>query len=203
MDIIKFCAGDDDVRTYMHSPIQLDECIAATNGHVCIFDTKPSITASRYAIAVGTLARMQELFNECMSLQKWIAHNPLPLPEKLDCKYCKGTGELTKKECPECNGHCYVDLCNDYSDYTIECDTCDGTGTVKATEKPLPVCEACNGEKQIWDERITLIVEGVRISPTYYNLIKDAPNLKLAVKDEHMLYFKSGQYIGALMGMRQ
>lgn len=203
MDITKFCAGADDVRTYIHSPIQLDECIAATNGHVCIFDTKPSITAPRYAIAVGTLARMQELFNECMSVKKWIAHNPLPLPEKLDCKYCNGTGQLTKKTCPECDGACCVEFENDFNAYEVDCDTCGGKGVVIVDEEPLPACEACNGEKQVWDERINFIVEGVRISPVYYSLFKDAPNLKIAIKDEYMLYFKSGQYIGALMGMRQ
>lgn len=203
MDITKFCADEDDVRTYMGSPIQLDACIAATNGHICIFDTKPSITAPRYAISVGTLARMQELFNECMSVQKWIAHNPLPLPDKLDCTYCNGTGHLTKKNCPECGGDCYVSFENDFNEYTVSCETCYGKGVVIVHEEPFPVCEACNGEKQVWDERITFIVEGVRISPVYYSLFKDAPNLQLAVKDERMLYFKSGQYIGALMGMRQ
>lgn len=203
MDITKFCANNDEPRHYMANPVQLDECVVATNGHICIFDTDPIVKGSVGEAPVTTIELMNRLYLECLKAENWSLHTPIDLPEKLECTYCKGTGELTKKECPECNGHCYVDLCNEYSDYTIECDTCDGKGTIKATEKPLPVCDACNGEKTVWDDRITFMVGGVRLSPGYYALFRDLPDLQMAIKDQHMIYFKSGKYIGALMAMRQ
>lgn len=203
MDITKFCAGSNDVRSYLSRPIQLDRCVAGSDGQICIFDTCPSYSAIKDGVPASILVRVQEIFNECLAVQNWTLHKPQPLPEKLDCTYCGGTGKLTKQTCPECEGACFVDFENDFNSYVVDCDTCNAKGTTKVHKEPFPTCEACNGEKQLWDWRVSLIVEGILLSPHYYSLIRDLPNLEIAAKDEHMLYFKSGKYIGAVMGMRQ
>jgi hypothetical protein len=203
MDITKFCADKNEVRTYLSRPIQLESCVAATNGHICVFEAGSKANASDgSSVPSSTLSRLSEFYAECISETNWIKPKQATLPEKLDCRSCDGSGRLSRVRCPECDGDCYVSFENEFSDYTIECDTCGGKGTVKASGEPLPVCDECNGEKQVWDDRVHFIVDGICLNPHYYSLLCEMPDLKISIKDR-MVYFKSTQFTGILMAMRQ
>jgi hypothetical protein len=54
------------------------------------------------------------------------------------CPRCKGDKNAKPQECPECSGCGVVEFDNEYSDYEVECKTCDGLGKIN-------MCGKCHG----------------------------------------------------------
>lgn len=109
-DLHQFCAGEDDVRYYIHQPWSRGEWTYATNGYIIV--------------RVARLADVDE--NEkAPNAEKIFADSkqtefiPVPecaMPEDVECDTCDGDGE---HECGKC-------------DNKHECGDCDGEGMVQA-----------------------------------------------------------------------
>jgi hypothetical protein len=130
IDLQPFCAKRD-IRTYLNTPLSLDNYTYASNGHLLIrvdrrndtpeYDNIPEkLTDSFRSLPEQAL---QKLGTETGTLR--LAEFE---PELTICNECGGTG-LTHV-CPECEGTGDITLESEFNDYNVDCISCDGTGTV-------------------------------------------------------------------------
>ncbi|RVU32676.1 hypothetical protein [Neptunomonas marina] len=200
VDLKHWCAGEDDRRTYLREPMLHKGFAVATNGHVIILVpvlegssaglATPNAGVARFIDAHG-FTEMQELNPLSDSIQS---------PEMSTCTECEGTGHVTDLTCRECNGKGTVEFENAYNDYKVECASCNGSGKTRLAGE----CTACNATGKRYRDHDFVDIEGIKIQPKYFNLLKSLPgNLSVqGAPPSRMLYFHSTEGMrGAIMGM--
>lgn len=109
-----------------------------------------------------------------------------PFPEILkivghDCHQCKGTGNVTEKECPECEGDGDVYWETNRHKYEAECQECDGRGKIRTTDPNGETCEECDGTG-IVAEMKRISVDGFDFDSNLLYHFQKFPNVKIGAK---------------------
>lgn len=94
---------------------------------------------------------------------------PVPAVEVQPCKYCNG--KVVNYTCHECGGSGYVNLANDFHEYNIECETCEGSGEAIC-------CPFCNMTGVNADGLVS--IGNAHFKANLLHLIKDLPNIKIS-----------------------
>jgi hypothetical protein len=190
IDLNYFC-GKCDIRTYLNTPLSLDNYTYASNGHLLIrvdrrndtpeYDNIPEKLADSFRSLPEQA--LQKLGTETGTLR--LAEFE---PELTICNECGGTG-LTHV-CPECEGTGDITLESEFNDYNVDCISCDGTGTVSdnkiellrsfnlqhpGVNKAPNRCQSCAGTgKRPKEEKF--VVGETTLATDYLRLFKTLPN---------------------------
>lgn len=165
MNLNGFCADGNDVRDYLRAPFNYEGYTYASNGYAIVRVPLLPEYLTNDKIKPGKLFDA----NAGHDLQ------PLPVyekPELKPCKTCEGTGKISL--CPECDGNGELEVSSDYSEYTVQCKSCDGDGTATGDSK---VCDRCQGSGK--EKKIPIKVGSVYIALDYLELIETLPNLRM------------------------
>lgn len=143
IDLMRFCANDNDAREYLRKPWKHGEWVYATNGHLCVrvpATTMPDATECDKAPPAHNLFTKHIEQRECEFL-------PMPkMAPLLKCSACYGKGYVFARKCPSC-----ADGTFDHYGMTYDCLYCEnskaGPGWVdsedeNATRRP---CDSCDG----------------------------------------------------------
>src|SRR3990172_12374008 len=168
----KFCATDA-LHPNLATPWSAGEYSLATNGHVLIRVPRLADVPERDD-APGT----DSLF-PYKEPPAWYplavmpnVEGPAPITEKT-CPDCNGTVGEEGADCPECDGDGIVEFDNLYSDYEIDCKTCDG-------ERKIKKCETCKSTGKIEVKSLNPVaVAGAHFQLHYLLLLKGLPNCNI------------------------
>lgn len=175
INLKQFC-GIDEFRLYLNKPGNIDDKTIATNGHILIRIPKDD----RYDEIEGSFRKSVITFTESFSDRKWISSVKFKMPKPVPCEYCNETGHAEGEEC-ECCGAGNKNL-----DTEEICPYCLGLGKEYSS----------TGEDQ--DEII-----GFPLAPRYLALIETLPNIEISPdKEKRILYFRSGEIDGILIGTK-
>ncbi len=141
--------------------------------------------------------------NEWFSKEREYQTLSVKMPKKVACHDCEGKGKASRKECRECKGKGEVFLNNDFHEYDCQCQSCGGDGEI-ITPGGDDDCENCSGKGKYWPRYTRVEFLGLHIDANYLAKIIDLPNLVVSADTgEQYLYFKSGDAVGVIKGMRQ
>ena len=131
----------------------------------------------------------------------------IALHDKSVCSICQGNDLADTAHCGECDGNGGLDIDGDFHTYTVECKSCGGEGERHFTgTDPVngPIdCDQCHGSGQTFDRDEFVVIKGVHIHPKYAELIFSLPDLHVSGdRSQNMLFFKSCEHIGVVMGTR-
>ena len=120
LDLERFCADQNDPRSYLHKPWRDGGWVYATNGHlvVRIADNGARDTPER----TDKHPNVREMFRKYIEDRacEFLVMPPIPEPKK--CTHCDGTGFAWAKNCPDC-----VDGEFTHGDYDYDCKNCMGS----------------------------------------------------------------------------
>ena len=181
IEILKrFCDSASD-RDYKKSPFTVGDFTYATNGFY-IIEAAACIPAES-----GTMKMLPEKLQEpwkFMTEQQSNATEFCEFPEELPavkqkmCRLCDGTGRNTP--CRECCGYGVVSFSNEYHNYEMECQNCDGDGYVSGKEK---VCGSCHGAGK-YEEQTGIKLNHMEVDARFLRNFVGLPNLKLWLPKE-------------------
>jgi len=158
LDLSKFCVKDSE-RHGMNHPFTQNGKTWATNGWLAIgVPERADVPANDHAPDIS----------RCHPTTPPEVWYDIPVVDVQPCKFCKG--KIKDFTCPECNGRGVVNLANYYSEYNMDCNTCDGNGDVDE-------CIHCAGTGYDSDKQTD-------IGNTTFNnralmLIVDLPNVQI------------------------
>lgn len=183
----------NDIRTILKLPFNHAGKTFASNGHImAIFPLQ-----TQYPPLEKDFQFVDRIIN-AIETSEFIPMPKIDMPEQIDCGNCQGTGKAINVDCEECEGVGELTFSNDYHDYDVTCDTCNGDGVI--TKIGNGVCDNCKGTGKRYDSRNAAMVNGVTINTNYLNLIINAPDLLICAQpDQNRLLFKSGQVSGVIM----
>lgn len=197
MKLQDFCATNDS-RDYLKSTFEVAGHSIGSNGHWMAFIKGHN----------GDSAEIPEFVHDrilsLIETSHELNYESLPSlvePEKVDCHVCKSSGHSESVLCPECEGDGSVELKNDYNTYYhIECKSCGGFGH-KTTTDTESVCSHCNGTREAYLPTCTMDFEGVLLNPRYLIPVSKLPKVEVAaLSDKSLLFFRSGDLNGVIMG---
>lgn len=157
VDLKTFCMAQEDVSIInMMEPWSDKRYTYASDGKLLIR------VPMRSEVQVnGCLNKEIEKFNIIMERPVSCDPQSIPdLPGSKPCPKCNGSGVVYVAVCPECDGDGHVYFSNDFSHYEFGCESCCGSGRVKAKLGESMVCEECEGEKIDFDFELTRIEIG-------------------------------------------
>jgi DnaJ-class molecular chaperone len=190
--IERFCASNDS-RSYLNEPFQVGDLIAASNGHVLIFHPGSGAKENNNKASMGGVNTLLKTIDETTT--KKAPH--IKKGDQIDCAECGGRGTGSVGQCSLCDGDGDCPHCG------TTCPDCDGDGQVFDASMD-GICSDCNGDGKVYPKWDFVQVSGVYINPNYWALISNLPDLKTAkASGQLMLVFKSGEYKGAIMGVRK
>ena len=192
----KFCATDAG-HINLATPFSKGEYSYATNGYILIRVPRLADVPERDdAPSTDSLFPYKDP-PEWFALTEIAMPDVAPITEKT-CPDCNGIVGEEGAECPECDGDGIVEFDNRYSDYEIDCKTCDGEGKIKK-------CETCNSTGKIEVKSLNPVaVGGAHFQLHYLLLLKELPNCKIGPAEKPMgqapFQFDGGD--GLLMPMK-
>lgn len=196
MELQKFCARDDDPRSYLKAPWTHKGFTYATNGHIVVRVPAPNGVDAVFDHKVAESAR-------CM-FDKARADGFGPLPEfKMadPCRVCDGAGKYKQVECHVCDGE--GEFIHHHEMY--ECQTCDGHGMLpdhdgEYKDSKLMDCVFCYGKGY---QSKHIAVNDAGFQSYYLGWIKDLPGLQITTSGpDQAMHFKFDGGSGLLMPMR-
>ncbi len=193
-DLLSFC-GKDDITQHLNKPFNFDGRTIASNNHILV--SIPEING--HEEIKESLKHMANKIINFKGSYHPIDKDAICFPEKTCCETCEGSGNSSRKTCDECSGYGFVESDSDYNFYEVDCKTCHGRGSVFVKSKEI--CQDCNGEGSCFKPYSHVIVLGIPINPNYLKQIMNIGGVEFFAEDM-MLYFKSGEVKGAVMGMR-
>lgn len=194
--------GKNDIRAWMHQPIQINGRLAATDGKSVFFTNEPSDLPDPETTAIEKIKQLLDMAADA-------DFRPMPkltFPEMPDCVRCGGSGKHSLKDCPECGGFGTAEAETDYNTYEVECRMCSGGGKIDS-KKSGQDCESCAGQGKRWTENDRMKVEGLPcdMNPGLMSRIADVEGIQIATIDNGEVYglaFKCADGLGIIMGMR-
>jgi len=210
MNFESFCAAATDIRDYLRTPFKVDGYAVASDGHR--FICRPLDGELLPAPPSNVNKTLSELIAKCCSQAGFVSLPKFTLPEKRNCGICKGIGTVLVVECPECDGEGKIEAESPYNALCdLECKTCAGDGK-EIQAGGSEQCPECDGDGKTWDKHAHVNVLGIKLDPRYLLAISDAPDLRIKPGllrprgigefEDGLLLFRSGDYKGAIMGMR-
>lgn len=181
-----------DYRTYLKKPMNHNGKTIATNGHILI-----AVPQEReYAQPSEKLSMMIDSILDYQGEYTPLDYK-LPIPRKVTCHICNGTGHVETIICKECNGEREIEFHNGYHTYTHDCKSCDATGF---TQKEGP-CENCEATGKVLPPNAHVNVCGITLDPKYYRVLrKVAPDISVSADTENkVLHFRNSDCEGAMM----
>jgi hypothetical protein len=191
-----FCPTE--MRAYLQAPVRVNGKVVASTGHICIVvpDTEQetiNCPEDKKESFIKLLGKINENHN-FVSIP-----TDLVMPVKSTCAVCGGTGKAAETLCKECHGDGEVELESDYNEYSCECKSCDGMGTL-IEKGGDDKCQRCHGEGSLYNERDYVTVLGVHVNPNYLNLIINVPEIGVfSCPEKRELHFKLGDVRGIIM----
>lgn len=146
----KFCSKHS-WKTFMEKPFVFQGKTYATDGYLLVRVEEELEGVSPYS--EFPFEAIQENFNKPL-------REPLNLKQfeseeiREQCNHCGGTGKVTT--CPECEGSGEIELDSGYNFYSVECQTCGGTGEYSDPEGD-ETCENCDGEGTVSVRKLVTI----------------------------------------------
>lgn len=117
------------------------------------------------------LEKIQENFNS--PLRETLLLNQFETDEVREtCNHCKGNGKVTI--CPECEGSGEIELDSGYNFYSVECQTCGGTGEYSDPDGD-ETCENCDGEGSVSIRKLVTIGQSNFDNRLLNKLIQNLP----------------------------
>jgi hypothetical protein len=169
IDLQKFCHKNNNT---MNRPWTKLNYTYATNGFILV--RVPAV----YGIEENSMApnNAPSLLPENIITGKddWI----IPTVEKVKlrtCSSCGGIGRMSN--CPECGGEGFVTLDNQHNSYEVDCQTCDGYGTL-GDDKGDMICNECIGTGKAWPDK-AITIGGNTFTLSILRLIVDLPDIKI------------------------
>jgi len=172
MDLSTFCTCIRDLPT-LKEPFSQGNYTYASNGHMIIrVPFRPDIPEKK----PDNLQLENLVF---LNREEYTTEFPKYKTEKKKCSWCRGSGRT--QICQECDGDGYVELENDFNQYSAECKTCRGEGeTPGGPEK----CSNCDGTGQAYVDKYDHVDIGdVRLGKKLLDKIKDLPGVRLGPVD--------------------
>ena len=148
IDFTKFCADENDSRTYLQKPFRVAEGIVYCDGKilVCVPEDGKEHAPAKLAMedAVTRFTRNWSATGECVDMQA------LVLPAARVCPDCKGNGHLWVLPCESCDGNGVFE----HYGHEYECRECEGDGYASLSQltdhsgnksAKRQKCSACDG----------------------------------------------------------
>ena len=197
MKLEDFCATND-TRDYLRSTFEVAGYSIGSNGHWMAFIKGHNGDSAKIP------ENVRERISNIIETSRGLNYQSLPLlvePEKVDCHVCSGTGHSQTVLCPECEGYGSVDLENDYNTYyDIECKSCGGFGH-KTTTNTASACSHCGNTGKAYPPTFAMDFEGILLDPRYLIPVSKLPKVEVAaLSDKKLLFFRSGELNGVIMG---
>ena len=186
----------NDPREYVQKPFSFNGRSYATTNAVMVF--KEGVFYDEMDIKFDP----DEIVNKIKACIFSPLSKPFEIPEKIECKECKGSGKLTQTECEECEGEGVVCFSNDYSDYECDCESCGGNGHMVIIGGDTN-CTRCNGTGQAFDIHARIEYGSSLFDAKYINLIAHEENLEVGLLDNGALAFRVGEVMGIIMNIRR
>lgn len=188
-------------REYCRAPFNFNGRTIATNGVSLL-----SMPLNEEYQAKPPHGQTLEVITKIMNDIDSAIFKPMPLldmPDKVICSWCKGNKKASRVGCIECQGEGEVDAETDYNTYySLECKSCDGDG-YKIDTNSEDDCQHCNGTGSVFERPTPVLVDNINVDVTILSTIINSENLEISVQpDKYMLLFRSGDFNGAIMGMR-
>lgn len=194
---IKDFFAENDRRDYLKQPFNIDGRTVASNGHILL---STQLCAEYDELKEGEAAGIKRVLAG-FDATKLTPMPIIPLPDPVECSICGGRGTAHRTQCFECDGEGEVTLENCFNDYECECKSCEGDGFI-VSKHDTETCFSCNGDGSHYRSRESADVLGVKANMNYLKLIINAPDLHVfADAEANMLWFKSGDDYGVMMGM--
>lgn len=197
MKLEDFCATND-TRNYLQSTFEVAGHSIGSNGHWMAFIKGHNGDSAE--IPENVRARISSIIKTSHELN-YQSLPPLIEPEKVDCYVCKGIGRSQTVLCPECEGDGSVELENDYNTYyDIECKSCGGFGH-KTTTDTDSGCLHCGNTGKAYSPAFAMDIDGVLLNPRYLIPVSKLPKVEVAaLSDKNLLFFRSSELNGVIMG---
>jgi hypothetical protein len=172
----KFCS-DDPTRENIAAPWSSGAHSYATSGHILIRVPRIDDIPER-----GSVPNAEELFVN-MDRKSWFPMDAISLPEPSsttkECPECKGLG-AEERVCPECYGSGTVDFSNRYSEYEVDCRSCDGEGKIHK-------CDHCGSDGKITTQDLQPTeIGGHHFQARYLRLLKSLPGCKVGPNETYL-----------------
>ena len=137
-----FCAVNDP-RAWLNHPLRIEDCVVATNGHIAVATPwNDAQHAGRQYSTAPDEARLAEKVCAARAAAStpggtWKSVTDIQIC--IDpCLLCEGSGNVTKKTCPDCDGEgCFAHGHHDY-----DCKQCEGDGFTVTPRGDKP-CKEC------------------------------------------------------------
>jgi hypothetical protein len=159
----KFCALINLRNEHLH-PFLFQGYLYATDGRICIRikdDGSLKIDIAHNGIDYAKIFEGEE---NCDLLIP-------PLPARIDCKRCNGTG--IEHDCPDCEGEGTLDAERRGG---IECQKCAGKGTITPAAD-APPCWWCNGRGE--QEQNPVAIGDTHINRIYLDMAAEMPGARI------------------------
>jgi len=188
IELSKFCAGDIDIRTYLHKPFTFDgsHYVFASDGCIAIRVHK----ADGYIGDVIPAHNMKPVASgDIFTMGNDSFHQPITVAapaRDADCD-CSWHGA---DECPDCEGNGEFE----HGNHDYVCMECNGTGKVG-------MCTKCGGTRKYFGY---VDINGARFNGLYIALIAELPyaTLSVNVADGKPSLFSFDGGVGAVMPVR-
>jgi len=179
--IDNFTADESEVREYLTRPFFMDDLVVASNGHILIFrkEKKGDKFEELKTVSGSTVKQIRNGYiNKALAITDW--HE---FPVDFEAPEYQ---EATSRKCPDCNGFRELNFYSGSHEYTVTCKECNGEG--ETLQREIIRCK----------------VNGQQFDYHYIRKITALENLKIYQdKDKpELLFFKSGEYMGAIMGLK-
>ena len=172
IEILKKFCSENLTRTNMTTPWSTGTYSYATNGHMIVRVPRLAEVPERDD------APPTDYLFPYKEPPEWIPLSTIAMPDiapetEKTCPDCNGAVGDEGADCPECDGDGIVEFDNEYSDYEIDCKTCNGEGKVKE-------CETCNSTGKIKVKSLNPVaVGGEHFQLNYLLTLKSLPNCKI------------------------
>jgi len=199
VDLKKYCA-QNDTRKWLTEPFNIKDRTAATNGLIIVSVPKTGgysdMERKTLLPSIEKLITLRPTYTSCPDID---------LPRSTACTTCEGARKAEVSICHECEGEGKITFETDYNEYVVECASCCGDGEIinVGGDHDCPACSG-TGKEYPHDARVNLDGVDFPIAAACAALLKEFDNLQIDADNEaRCLYFKSGDVIGALMGLRR
>jgi len=206
INLMRWC-DPHDIRPLCQRPHNYQGHTYATNGHACVrVSALPD-----YEEAAEALRKNVELMRSWIEdAREYKRTNPV-MPPLEQCSHCNGGGKASLTKCEECDGLGELEFESDYHTYDgITCQSCKGEGLTLVIGSDQD-CRRCHGtgvfhrnhKSNVYDYLVPIEVDGVNVNANLLRLATHLPDVEYSGDvEKSMLYFRSGDAVGIIMGVR-
>ncbi|HCH5589192.1 TPA: hypothetical protein NKZ51_004545 [Vibrio parahaemolyticus] len=197
-----FTCDKSDPRVFLREPFNYGKYTYFTDGNVMVRIPKEE---GHQELPEEKKENYHNAINKFFASFKSASFKPLPAVPDITmqtCTDCGGSGKLTKKECPECEGFGEVEAQTEYNTYDVPCKTCDEVGYINVNGGDHE-CENCDGTGQSPKFKLeSMNLDGGLISLKMAHRIKSLPSLEIGKIGDLFFGFKFEGGTGVAAGVQ-